>query len=303
VTAVAAPLFGDAFARRALLETVLVGALAGLVGVHVVLRRLAFFTQAMTHATFPGVVLAALLGVNLLAGTGGFGVLVVLALAWLWSRPGADETSAVGVVLSAGFALGVALLSAQAGFSKDLSGYLVGSVLTVDRADILVTAGVLLAVALVLAALGKELVLGAFDRGALVALGYPARRLDIVLLLVIEATVVAAVPAVGTILSVALIVAPAATARLWTDRLAPMTATAIGLGVFAGAAGLAVSQLQDIAAGAAVVLVAVGCFALSWLLAPRYGALARWRAGRAGPPSTVDTEATPPPRPATATPA
>jgi manganese/iron transport system permease protein len=274
----AAPLFSDAFARRALLE-------AGLVGVHVVLRRLAFFTQAMTHATFPGVVLAALLGVNLLAGTGLFGVLAVLAVAWLWSRPGADETSVIGVVLSAGFALGVALLSAQAGFSKDLSGYLVGSVLTVGRGDILVTAGVLVGVVLVLAAVGKELVLGAFDRGALVALGYPAGLLDIVLLLLIEATIVAAVPAVGTILSVALIVAPAATARLWTDRLGPMTAVAVGLGVFAGAAGLTISQLQNVAAGAAIALVACACFGLSWLLAPRYGVAARWWAGHARPPA------------------
>jgi manganese/iron transport system permease protein len=284
---VAAPLFGDAFARRALLEAVLVGALAGLVGVHVVLRRLAFFTQAMTHATFPGVVLAALLGVNLLLGTGVFGVLAVLTVAWLWSRQGAEETSVIGVVLAAGFALGVALLSAQAGFTRDLSGYLVGSVLTVDRADILATAGVLVAVVLVLAAIGKELLLGAFDRGTLVALGYPAGLLDVVLLLLIEATVVAAVPAVGTILSVALIVAPAATARLWTDRLGSMTAVAIGLGVFAGAAGLAISQLQNVAAGAAIVLVACSCFALSWLLAPRYGALRRWRSSRAAL-STVD---------------
>ncbi|MEN3360862.1 MAG: hypothetical protein V7637_4844 [Mycobacteriales bacterium] len=283
----AAPLFGDAFARRALLEAVLVGALAGLVGVHVVLRRLAFFTQAMTHATFPGVVLAALLGVNLLLGTGVFGVLAVLAVAWLWSRQGAEETSVIGVVLSAGFALGVALLSAQAGFTRDLSSYLVGSVLTVGRADILSTAGVLVAVVLVLAAISKELVLGAFDRGTLVALGYRAGLLDVVLLLLIEATVVAAVPAVGTILSVALIVAPAATARLWTDRLGSMTAVAIGLGVFAGAAGLTISQLQNVAAGAAIVLVACACFVLSWLLAPRYGALSRWRASRAVL-STVD---------------
>jgi manganese/iron transport system permease protein len=133
---------------------------------------------------------------------------------------------------------------------------------------------------MVLVAVGKELLLAAFDRGSLVALGYPARRLDVVLLLVIEATVVAAVPSVGTILSVALIVAPAATARLWTDRLGPMTAIAVGLGVGSGVAGLALSQLENVAAGAAIVLVACGFFILSWLAAPRHGALARWRAGR-----------------------
>jgi ABC-type Mn2+/Zn2+ transport system permease subunit len=273
----AATLFSDGFARRALVEVVLIGALCGLVGVLVVLRRLAFFTQSMTHATLPGVVHAALLGGNLLLGTCAFGVLLVLLVAWLWSRPGADENSVIGVVLSAGFALGVALLSAQAGFSKDLSAYLVGSVLTVSTADIAVTAGVLVVVVAVLAAVGKELVLGAFDRGALLAMGYPARLLDVVLLLTIEATIIVAVPAVGTILSVALIVAPAATARLWTDRLGTMVAIAVGLGVVSGVAGLTVSQLANVSAGAAIVLVACVAFVASWAGAPRHGALARLR--------------------------
>jgi ABC-type Mn2+/Zn2+ transport system permease subunit len=298
VSAVAVPLLADGFSRRALLEAVLVGALCGLVGVHVLLRRLAFFTQAMTHATFPGIVLAALAGVNLLAGTAVFGIVLVLAVAWLWSRPRADQTSVVGVVLSAGFALGVALLSAQAGFSKDLSSYLVGSVLTVNRTDIIATGAVLLAVVLVFGAVGKELLLGAFDRGTQVALGYPVRLLDIVLLLVVEATIIAAVPSIGTILSVALIVAPAATARLWADRLAPMTAVAVAVGLFAGLAGLAISQLVNVAAGAAIVLVACACFGVSWLLAPGSGAVARWRVRRrslAAPPGAA-TEAVATPR-------
>jgi ABC-type Mn2+/Zn2+ transport system permease subunit len=265
----------DGYARRALIEVLLVGGLCGVVGVHVVLRRLSFFTMSMTHATFPGIVLAALLGLNLYLGAGLFGVLLVLAVAWLWSRPGANESSVVGVVLSAGFALGVLLVSAQPGFTKDLSAYLVGSVLTVQPADLVVTAGVGAAVLALLVSLRKELMLGAFDRGGLRALGYPAALLDIVLLLAIEATVVSAVPAVGVILSVALIVAPAATARLWTDRLATMTVVAVGVGAVSGAAGLVISQQARVSAGAAIVLVACGCFALSWLGAPRYGLVRR----------------------------
>ena len=265
----------EGYARRALVEVLLVGGLCGVVGVHVVLRRLSFFTMSMTHATFPGIVLAAMLGLNLYLGAGLFGVLLVLAVAWLWSRPGANESSVVGVVLSAGFALGVLLLSAQSGFTKDLSAYLVGSVLTVQPADLVVTAGVGAAVLLLLATLRKELVLGAFDRGGLRALGYPAALLDIVLLLAIEATVVSAVPAAGVILSVALIVAPAATARLWTDRLATMTVVAVGVGAASGVVGLVISQQARVSAGAAIVLVACGCFALSWLGAPRYGMVHR----------------------------
>jgi manganese/iron transport system permease protein len=261
-------LFADDYARRALLEAVLVGALCGLVGVHVVLRRLSFFTMAMTHATFPGVVLAALVGMDLLLGSGLFGVLVVLGVSWLSTRPRSDSAAAVGVVLSAGFALGVALLSAQSGFSRDLSAYLVGSIVTVQREDLIKTAVVLVVVAVLLAAFGKELVFGAFDRGGLVAAGYPAGRLDLLLLLLVEVTVVTSVPAVGTVQAVALVVAPAAAARLWCERIGPTTALAVGLGMASGVVGLAVSQAYEVAAGAAIVLAACGFFVLSVLAAP-----------------------------------
>jgi manganese/iron transport system permease protein len=261
-------LFDDAYAQRALVEALLVGALCGLVGVHVVLRRLSFFTMAMTHATFPGVVLAALVGVDLLLGSGLFGILVVLGVSWLSHRPRSDPAAAVGVVLSAGFALGVALLSARSGFTRDLSAYLVGSIVTVQRADLVETAVVLVVVAAVLAAVGKELVFGAFDRAGLVAAGYPAGRLDLLLLLVVELTVVTSVPAVGTIQAVALVVAPAAAARLWCERIGPTTALAVALGMASGVAGLAVSQAYEVAAGAAIVLAACAFFVLSVLLAP-----------------------------------
>jgi manganese/iron transport system permease protein len=261
-------LLQDGYARRALIEALLVGALCGLVGVHVVLRRLSFFTMAMTHATFPGVVLAALVGVDLLLGSGLFGVLVVLGVSWLTTRPRSDSAAAVGVVLSAGFALGVALLSAQAGFTRDLSAYLVGSIVTVQTSDLVKTALVLAAVALTLVLVGKELVFGAFDRGGMVAAGYPAGRLDLLLLLVVELTVVTSVPAVGTIQAVALIVAPAAAARLWCDRIGPTTVLAVLLGMASGVIGLAVSQAYEVAAGAAIVLAACGFFVLSVVVAP-----------------------------------
>lgn len=271
-------LFADSYARRALVMALLVGALCGLVGVHVVLRRLSFFTMAMTHATFPGVVLAAIVGIDLLLGSGLFGILVVLGVSWLSGRPRSDPAAAVGVVLSAGFALGVALLSARSGFTRDLSGYLVGSIVTVHAADLVKTAVVLVVVAGVLAAVGKELVFGAFDRAGLVAAGYPAGRLDLLLLLLVELTVVTSVPAVGTIQAVALVVAPAAAARLWCERIGPTTALAVALGMASGVLGLAVSQAYEVAAGAAIVLAACGFFVLSVLAAPvlRRGRVLQW---------------------------
>jgi ABC-type Mn2+/Zn2+ transport system permease subunit len=265
--------FSGSFGQRALLEAVMVGIVCGVIGVHVLLRRLPFFTLAMGHATFPGVVLAALAGVNLLFGAGAFGVLVVVAIGLLGARDRIDDTSAIGVVLAGTFALGVLLLSAQQGFTKDLSACLIGSIVTVQPSDLYITAGAAAVVLGVLAGLHKELVLGAFDRDGLAALGYPAVALDLVVLLLIEVVVVTSVPAVGTILSVALITAPAATARLWTDRLGPTMALSAVLGAASGAIGLVLSRHWDIAAGATIVLVAGGLFAVSVVASPRHGAV------------------------------
>jgi len=272
--------FSDSFAQRALLEAVMVGIVSGVIGVHVLLRRLPFLTLALGHATFPGVVLAALAGVDLLLGAGLFGALVVVAVALLGARERIDDTSAIGVVLAGTFALGVLLLSAQAGFTKDLSAYLVGSIVTVQPIDLLITAVAVVVVLGALAALHKELVLGAFDRDGLAALGYPAAVLDIAMLLLIEVVVVTSIPAVGTILSVALITAPAATARLWTDRLGATMALSAALGAASGVIGLVLSRHWNVAAGATIVLVAGGLFAVSVVVAPRHGAIHRLRPSR-----------------------
>jgi ABC-type Mn2+/Zn2+ transport system permease subunit len=279
--------FSDGFARRALLEAVMVGGLCGVVGVHVLLRRLPFFTMALGHATFPGVVLAALLGVNLFLGATLFGAVVVLVVALLGARERVDETSAIGVTLSGAFALGVLLLSAQAGFSRDLAAFLVGSIVTVQHGDLVTTAVAGAAVLGVLAVLHKELVFGAFDRGGLAALGYPVLALDVTLLLLVEVTLVTSIPAVGTILAVALIVAPAAAARLWTERLGATMAVAAAIGVASGVVGLAISQHWRVAAGATIVLVAATLFTVSLLVAPRHGLLARRRVGRPRAPARV----------------
>ncbi|OAA23150.1 manganese/iron transport system permease protein [Frankia sp. EI5c] len=281
---------GDDYTRRALVEIVIVGALCGAVGVHVVLRRLSFLTMAMTHATFPGVVLASLVGVNLVLGAGLFGVLVVsavvLAVGTSGTSPGAggvptgtpgagggggpgggrDVSTVTGVVLSGGFALGVALMSAQNGSNRDLSAFLVGSVLTVQPSDLLVSATAAVGVLGVLVALRKELLLAAFDPTALAAAGYPPRRLGLLLLLLIEAAVVTSLPAVGTIMAVALVVGPASTARVWCSRISTMTAVSIGVAIACGVVGLAISAQWDVAAGGAIVLTIAAALVCSLAL-------------------------------------
>jgi len=255
--------FGSPFFRRALLEAVLVGAVAGVVGVHVLLRRLPFFVVAMSHATFPGVVLASVAGVSLFVGGSAFGLLVVAAVVALGSRRALDDSSVIGVVLAASFAFGVVVLSARTGATADLSEFLVGSVLTVTAADIRTTALVGAGVLGTLAALHKELVLGAFDPEGAAALGYRTVALDAGLLGLVTVTLVTAVPAVGTLLAVALLTVPALAARMWAERVGSAMALAAGFGAASGALGLCASALWSVAAGAAIALSATALLAAS----------------------------------------
>ncbi len=262
-------LFRNAILRRALVEAILVGSIGGAVGVHVVLRRLPFFTMAVGHGTFPGVVVASLAGTSLLLGGWAFALVIVLATAALGSIGRLDDNSAVGVILAGSFALGTLLISTQPGFTKNLSAFLVGSILTVQSGDLVATAVVGSVVIAVLAGLHKEFVLVAFDRTAAGALGYATAALDLALLLCVAATVVTIVPAVGVVLSVALLVTPAATARLWSDHLVPTMVLAGAIGAAAGFLGLLVSTEWNVAAGGSIVLVATAAFAVSVLIAPR----------------------------------
>ncbi|MCA2215981.1 metal ABC transporter permease [Jidongwangia harbinensis] len=252
--------------HRATAEVVLAGALAGLIGVHVVLRRLSFFTMALTHATFPGVVVASIIGVPLLVGGVAAGAVVALGVAALSRRRGQDAAAATGVLLSAGFALGTALVATQSGFSRDLSAFLVGSVLTVDGPDLVATAAVLGVVAIVLAWCSRPLLFTGFDRGAAAAAGVSTGVWDVVLLFTVQLVVVTVVPAVGTILALSLIVAPAAAARLWSGRLSVITGLAVVFGVTSGLGGLYASARWNVAAGASIALLATGVLLVSWVL-------------------------------------
>ncbi|GIH73187.1 metal ABC transporter permease [Sphaerimonospora thailandensis] len=255
----------DSTIHRAMFEAALVGALGGVVGVLVVVRRLPFFTMALTHATFPGIVVAALLGIDLYLGGGLFGLLIVLAVVAFSRMRGQDLTAATGIALSGGFALGVVLVSAQDGFSKNLTHYTVGDILAVSTADLTVTLVVAVAVVLVLAALGKELLFSAFDPVGASAAGLRTVLLDLALLAVIEVTVVVTVPALGAILAVAMLVGPAATARLLTDRLALLFPISAVIGVGCGLAGVWLSTRLDIAAGASIALLVGAVFGLAFL--------------------------------------
>ena len=255
-------------ATRANLEVVLLGVSSGLLGVHVVLRRLAFFAMAMSHATFPGVILAAWIGVPLLGGSLAFALVVVAALLVISGPSSLDGSTAVGVVLSGSFGLGALLHGLQVSPRQSLAGALVGQIAALRSSDVVVTAAVAAAVIGFLSVAHRPLLLGAFDGESARAVGY-GRRYDALMLVAITAVLVTTLPVVGSVLAVSLLVVPALTARLWTDRLLPTFAISVALAVLAGLVGLSISRRFDLAAGAAVALVAAAAFGLSWLVAKR----------------------------------
>jgi ABC-type Mn2+/Zn2+ transport system permease subunit len=252
---------GSPLIRRALLEAVLVGALCGSVGVHVLLRRLPFFTLALSHAAFPGVVLASLLGVSVYLGGAVAALGLVVAVAAIGSTRRLEAATATGVALSGAFAIGVLLQSAQTGASKDLAGFLVGDILTVDATDLATTAAFGVVVLGGLALFHKDLVFAAFDPVGARAAGYRTANLELVVLAFVALTVVTSIRAVGTILSVALLVIPALAARQWTDDIGRMMALGALFGAASGLAGIAASAQWGLAGGSAIALAATSLLA------------------------------------------
>jgi manganese/iron transport system permease protein len=262
------------YMQRALLEVVLLGVLAGAIGVFVVLRRLAFVADALTHTVFPGVVIAFLLDRSILLGALVFGLLTAALLAGIGANRRVGDDAALAILLTSFFSVGVVLVSRTRTFASDLTVLLFGRVLTVDRADLVQTLALAVLVLAVLAALRKELVLRAFDPAGAAAMGYRTVVLDLVLNVLIALVVVAAVKAVGTVLVIALIVVPAAAARLLADRVATMTALACLLGAVGGWLGLAASYEVSVdrgvrlASGATIVVVLVALFLVAGSVTP-----------------------------------
>jgi ABC-type Mn2+/Zn2+ transport system permease subunit len=248
-------MLADPITRRALVEVLILALALGPLGVWVLLHRQAYAAESLSHGLLPGLVLAALAGIPLVLGAAG-GALVAagaIALAGRDERIGGDI--GVAIAVSALFGLGATLALAPAAPPR-LEELLFGDLLGISGADLAAAAGLALAVAAALAIAHRPLALAAFDRAAARSLGaYPARW-EAVLLALLGVGTVAAAPGLGSLLLVALVIAPAAAALRITRRLPAALALAAGLAMAAGVGGLALSYYADLAAGASVALCA-----------------------------------------------
>lgn len=250
----------------------LLGAAAGPIGALAVLRRRALVGDALAHASLPGLCVAFwLVGERflpaLLLGALVSGLLGVGVLAWLAKATRIKEDAALGVVLSVFFGLGVVLvgiLQKRPGNKAGLDTFLFGKAAGLQWLDLLFLAGLALVGLTLVVALFKEFQTLGFDRDFAAAQGWPVARLDLLLLALIAVLVVVGLPAVGVVLVAALLITPAATARLWTQRLHRLLLLSAIVGALTGAGGAWLSSMIPHApTGAVIVLVGAAFFLLS----------------------------------------
>jgi ABC-type Mn2+/Zn2+ transport system permease subunit len=248
--------------RRAFAEVALLGIAGGAIGCWIVLNELSYGAESLPHAMFPGLVIAALAGAPLLVG-GSAGLLAAaVAIALATRTPLIGRDSAIAVVVTSLFGLGV-LLALSPASPQSVQGLLFGDVLGVSRSDLVAAAGLTVVVVVALRLLHSRLLVVGFDRTTARSLGVPAGAADVALLLLLALSVLIAVQALGNLLVVALLIAPAAAARLLTRRLLPMMVIAAALAILGGVAGLYVSYHLRTAAGASIALAMVATYLLA----------------------------------------
>ena len=256
-----APLAYDFFVR-ALIASALVGVACAIVGSFVVLKGMSFIGDAVSHAAFPGIVIAYLIGAPIILGGAIAAIGTALGIGAITRRSGLRSDAIIGVLFAGMFALGVAIFSSIPNYVGDLFHFLFGDVLGISVGDLLALILLVFGLLLVLRLLWKELLFSTFDPLGAGAAGLPVRRLDDLLLILIAVTIVISLQAVGIVLVVAMITTPAATAQLLVKQFTAMIQVAALIGVSAAVVGLYVSYSLDIASGAAIVILETLIFLL-----------------------------------------
>lgn len=269
--------FAFRFMQYGLVAAVLVGVVCAVMGTFVVLKGLAFIGDAVSHATFPGLVIAYLVGAPLYVGGAIAAVAVSLAIGAVSRRGRLRFDTAVGVLFAGSFAFGILLFSTIRNYVADLLGYLLGNVLGIGLGDLIQVAILGTIILVVVLALRKELLFATFDPLGAAASGLPVAGLEYLLLALLGVTIVVSIQAVGIIMVVAMLVTPAATAQLLVVRFNQMIVIGAVLAAVSAVIGLYASFYLNLASGASIVLVETLFFLLALALGPRTGLLSRSR--------------------------
>jgi len=260
-----------AFLPKALLMAVMSAVVCGVIGCHVVLRGMAFIGDAVAHAVFPGLAVAFVLQGSLVLGGAVAGIATAVLVAVFSQNRRLKEDSVIGVFFVAAFALGIVVISRAPGYAGSLQSFLFGSITGIPDDDMYVVAGAGTVLLLVAFLFHKEIVAVSLDREMARSAGLPVFALDLGLYVMVTVAIVISVQTIGNILVLALLITPAAAARLLTDRLGVMMILGPLIGGTSAVVGLYLSWSVDLPAGGTIVLVATVLFLLAWFFAPRHG--------------------------------
>ncbi len=262
------------FFRNAVVVSTIVGALCGMMGVFIVLRRMSYIGHGLSHAVFGGAVVAYVLGISFYIGAGLWGFLTALLINATARRRNIGADAAIGLITTASFAMGVALISKRRDFTRNFDAALFGNVLGVTRQDIFIIGATALVVMIAVFLAYRQLLFTTFDPEIAAVYGVRTTWVDAGFALALAATIVVSMNVVGVTLIAAAIVIPPTTARLITNSFGQMLVLSTLIGAGIGFFGMFISFEWDVASGAAIVLIGAGVFAVTYATT---GLLRWWR--------------------------
>lgn len=248
------------FFRQGVIASLLVGALCGMLGVYIVLRRMSYIGHGLSHSIFGGAVIAYVASLNFYVGAGLWGFFSALLINATARRRRIGADAAIGIITTASFAVGVALISKTRSFTRNFEAALFGNILGVTPVSLIVIALVTLAVATFILLFYKRLLFMTFDPEVAAIQGVEVGRTDSLFALAMAATIVASINVVGVTLIAATLVIPSTTARLLTDSFGRMLVASTVMGAVSGVVGMYLSYWLDVSSGATIVLLEAGVF-------------------------------------------
>ncbi len=251
------------FFRSGTAAAAVVGGLCGLIGVYIVLRGMSYIGHGLSHAIFGGAVVSYVMAWNFYVGAGLWGFLVAVLINQTARRTRIRADAAIGVVTTASFAIGVAVISSYRHFTQNFDAALFGNVLGVSGGDVLVVVGVAAAVAVIIFFRYKQLLFTTFDEEVAKVYGVRTEWLDTLFALLLAAALIASMQILGVTLIAAALIIPAITARLMTDSFNRMVVLSTVIGVFCGFFGMFISYYTDVASGATIVLLQACVFVIT----------------------------------------
>lgn len=252
--------FGYAFFRNGIMVATLAGALCGVLGVFVVLRGMSYIGHGLSHAVFGGAAASAVMNVNYFAGAGIWGVASGVVIGRIARRGLIGADAAIGVVTTASFALGLALLNRYGQAKKSIEAVLFGSVLGVGTGDIVAVLLVTLLTVVLVVLLYRRFLFTTFDPEVARVSGVRTAFYEALLMAMLSLTVLVTMRVIGTLLISALLVIPASVARMLTNSFARMLWIAPLIGAASAFAGMFLSYHLDTSASASIILTGTVCF-------------------------------------------